>query len=342
MNDDNNALPAYLRNRNGRLELVLHCTWVQDYDICAHKFWLRYGEQVEGTGPRAALNYGGAVHEALRLRYTQTALPLDEIERVQFDALDGWFEASPNPVDDYRNAQRAKDLIAAYNAEYPSHDWQVLAVEEEFEVEVGKLNMILGDTTYAANLPVYLAGRKDLVVAWHDGVWVVDHKTAQDWGKGDSNSHLDEGRMSFQFRGYAWAEREAQRKLAIDAALQFSHPPDSTKLRATLPVLGTVGNYLVSRRPYAKISIKAEPRNVFHQEAYPFSPTTLDEWRDECLGVAAEILRSHAAGVFRRKRSGCGHWGRCEFYDYCEAKPEDRAGLLASTLFQPKTIERDL
>ena len=49
----------------GPLELVMHCTWAQDYDLCGEKFNLRYGVQVEASGPKCALTYGAAVHAAL-------------------------------------------------------------------------------------------------------------------------------------------------------------------------------------------------------------------------------------------------------------------------------------
>lgn len=336
-------LPAFLRRRNGRLELVLHCTWGQDYDICPQKFWLRYGVQVEGTGPKVALNYGGAVHEALRLRYSHQELSLVAVIALQNQALEKWFDDNPQPTDEWRNCGRAQNLMWAYNIEYPVHDWEVLAVEEEFEVEVGEVELA-EETSVPTTVPIYLAGRKDLVVAWHDGLWVVDHKTSTEWGKGDSNSAMDEGRMSFQFRGYAWAERAQQRLQKVAVQVGNEQVQESPQ-RYVFPILGTVGNYLISRKPFATergASKSTAPRNEFHQVAYPFDAATLDEWRVECLAMAADILRNWQAGEWRRHRGSCGHWGRCEFYDYCEAAPSQREELLASSLFQPKVIERDL
>lgn len=51
--------------RDGRLALVMHTTWAQDYDLCGEKFALRYGVQVEASGPKTALTYGAAIHAAL-------------------------------------------------------------------------------------------------------------------------------------------------------------------------------------------------------------------------------------------------------------------------------------
>lgn len=284
---------------------------------------------------------------------------LQEVEEAQVQLLTEWFDTHPQPSDEWRNAGRAQDLIRAYNEKYATESWEVLAVEEEFEVEVGEVVNPLINTRAAAagwvdaTIPCYLAGRKDLVVAWHGGLWVVDHKTASDWGSGDSNSHLDEGRRSFQFRGYAWAEREKQQsRIAelnshrahyapnrIEAGEPFNNP------RYNLPLLGTVGNYLISRKPYAKPPANgrpALPRNQFHRECYAFEPSVLDEWRSQFLETARDVLAMWQRGVWPHYDTGCGHWGRCEFFDYCEEAPERREAMLSSSMFQQKEFEREL
>lgn len=338
-----NTLPAFLRQHDGLLELVLHCTWSQDFERCQKLFELRYAHQLETTGPRPALNYGAAVHSALALRYKNPGESLADIEDGQMTLLDHHFEAAPQPTDEWRSVGRTQDLIRAYNAAYPAEEWEVLAVEQDFEVEVGSVELTFNptdDTGQQTHYRVFLAGRKDLVVSWHGGLWVVDHKTAQDWGRGESNSHIDEGRMSFQFRGYAWAEREA-------AEVAKLLDPDSYAGR--LRVLGTAGNYLISRKPYASEGPKngrsALPRNEFHRECYPYSDRILDEWRLECLGLAEDVLRCWANGWWRctgKAGGGCGHWGRCEFYELCEADPSQRELLMAGSEYRHKELGREL
>lgn len=360
MSDPTN-LPAFLRQRDGALEMVIHCTWAQDHMICPRKFWLYYGEQVESTAPRVALNYGGGVHKPLALRYERMlqGAGLAGLEDEQMAMLQGHFDESPQPGDEWRNAGRAQDLLRAYNewvtsgevsgeagggwsASAPGlEDFQVLGVEEEFEVRVGEVGCEEGafdpmGQELPPTVPLYLAGRKDLVVAWNGGLWVMDHKTSTDWGSGESNKQLDEGRRSFQFRGYAWAEREHQvtvREAATAAP------------RAKLPVLGTIGNYLVSRKPYMRppaLGKASIARNQFHREPYPFSSEVLDEWCYECLDLAREILANWQRGVWPQRFTGCGHWGRCEFFDYCEASASDRAAMLQSSMFRTKDFTREI
>lgn len=326
---ETNAQPLHLieQRSDGSPQLVVHATQLQELDLCVTKFWYHYVRALEASAPRPALNYGTGVHEALAYRYSHPTDDLASIEAEQMGVIERYFTANPQPPDEWRNGGRAQALIRAYNAQYPTHDWQVAAVEEEFEVEVGRILVpVAPSDERSISVPVILRGRKDLVVEWHGGLWVVDHKTAQDWAAGDSNSHLDEGRMSFQFRAYAFAERAMKRSFH--------------------PILGTVGNYLVSRKPLAddgKPRKSSLPRNQFHMEAYPYTDADLDEWRDECLAKARRILAHHADNDWElhRNRGSCGHWGRCEFYDVCSAQPADREPLLATSDFVQRQEEAE-
>lgn len=337
-------LPPYLRRApDGRLQLVLHPTGVQTYKVCPLKFQLRVGWEIELAVPRTSLNYGGAIHAAKAYRYAHPEQSLDAIEREQAAILEQWFAAHPQPDDEWRNLGRALDAIHAYNEEYPTHEWTVLAVEETFSRKVGEIT----DVAAGETVDVILEGRKDLVVAWANGLWVVDHKTASEWGSDPAkNQALLGDRRSFQFRAYTWEERERQREAAqsIRPAQDFTA---SELTRVRLPVKGVVGNYIVGRRPFsedpaakARRTSAAKARDEFAQEPYPFDDATLDEWREECLLVAARILRDWRAQRWEQSFDrGCAHYGRCEFYDYCEETPATREAVLSSSRFRHRETE---
>lgn len=326
------TLPPYLRRSpNGRLQLVLHATGVQTYKVCPMKFQLRTGWEIERAVPRAALNYGGAIHAVLAHRYTHLGDSLATVEAAQMELLHAWFTDAPQPDDEWRTCGRAQSAICAYNAEWPAHEWEVLGVEEEFERVVGEIV----DPVTGEPVDSVLAGRKDLVVAWHDCLWVVDHKTCSEWGEDLArNQQLLGDRRSFQFRAYAWEERERRLKRLAD-----DHLVDDIRLA---PVRGVIGNYLVGRRPFsedpaavARRTASAKPRDQFHQEPYVFDDATLDEWREEMLLVATRILRDWRAQRWEQSFDrGCAHYGRCEYYDYCEESPARREAVLASSLYR--------
>jgi hypothetical protein len=287
-------------------------------------------EGLELAVPKPALEFGGVGHDCLAYRRVHQELSLSEVEEWQDAYITSHYDAKPVQADEWRNAGRLMDLMHAYNETYPVEPWdRILGVEEGFEILVGEIERnpkgLPGfDGMDHRPVPVYLHGFKDCVVEWHGGMWVNDDKTTKEWGDPDTNKSLLEGRMSFQFRAYPWAQRETQRLLGTPG----------------LPVLGTIGNYLIFRKPYEvgyKPRANATPRNQFHMECYPFSDELLDEWQIECLDAAASILHDWTRGIWKRCRSGCGHWGRCEFYDICGAEPKDRDGIMQSSLYQPRT-----
>lgn len=353
--NNNEQLPAFLRRRNGRLEMVLHATWLQDWSRCQTRFGYSYDVEIEPSTPKVELNFGKAVHAAMARRFNaemdaqrnKATLNPEWLAGEQRDLLTAHFDANPQPADEYRNAGRAMELVAAFNAAYPAFDWEVLGVEEKFSVEVGAVTLdLVNERTLAweqEELPVYFEGTKDLVVAWHNGLWVVDWKTSKDWNDDLSkNRNLLEGRRSFQFRGYAWAERaRAQHKRNggqdEEGDLVAGGP------RNSLPVLGTTGFWLVCRPPYVRQPAKPTPREHFHPEPFTFSAGELDEWRASFLDKAAAILRAWSTRNYDMAWGlACGGMGRCPFYDVCETAPGERAGLIAAgTDFQPRTRVED-
>lgn len=344
-------LPAFLRRAaDGQLELVLHCTWIEDWSTCQEKFRLGYNERVSPSMDKVQLNYGKAIHigQAIRYRWEMEhgsdAPDFKTIEAAQAEAIQKHFEDHPSPDDDYRNAGRAMGHLRAYNKEYPRHDWKVLAVEEHFEVEVGRVPMqgsaVVDGAQWSGTqfIRALLAGRKDLVVSWADGLWVNDFKTTKDWSPDlSSNRNLLMGGMSFQFRGYPWAERARQFEVQTTSSTGFTAEQCP---RVFMPVLGVNAIYMCSRPPLVrepKPGAKSAPRDQFHIECYPIEQPELDEWKRDFLLKCKNILRTWQTGEWERAYGkSCGGFGRCLYYDYCKESPERREDLLNSSMFMEK------
>lgn len=342
-------LPSFLkRDDHDALTLTLHCTGIQTYKVCPQEFWLTEGLEIERATPKWAQNYGGALHAALGYRYAHQELSIREVEEAQVRILEAWF-AEPSqcpPDDEWRNLVRACNSVRAYNARWPAHEWTVLAVEEPFECLVGHIESGVSDAcTPRTQVAVRLAGRKDLVVALHEGVWVVDHKTASEWGDNpDTNQELLAGRRSFQFRGYCWHEREQQRQHMAQFPILKPGGIVYAEIapKFTLPVKGAIGNYIVGRKPFSESAVAvarrrsdAKPRDDHFQEYFVYDDAQLDEWRDEFLLVAARILRDWQAGAWERSFDrGCAYYGKCPFYDYCEESPATREATLSTALYR--------
>lgn len=343
-------LPTFLRRRNGRLEMVLSATGLESWSKCQTQFGYSHDVGIESAAPKAAMNFGKGVHEAQAVRFkrelgrsntTWADAGLAALEADQRTCLTAYFDSNPQPADDFRSAGRAIELVVAFNAAFPTFDWQVLGVEERFEVEVGALPFAIGSTDNAMpdqlTVPVYFRGIKDLVVAQHGGLWVVDWKTTKDWSPDRStNRNLLAGKRKFQFRAYAWAERERQRQIgATDVRMGD---------RDLLPVLGTIGFWLVCRPPYVRFPAKPTPREEFYPEAFAFADWQLEEWRVSFLDKAAAILRAWSTRNYdMADGDACGFNGRCPYYDICETRPEDRQALIANGVdYQPRQRIEDV
>ncbi len=108
-----------------------------------YKAWAyKYIERLQPKERKAHLERGSHLHESLEFLYNK------DIESQE----DWWNESS----------EADQDILSRYADEYNDKDWEILHVEETFEMSVG------------SHMLVY---KPDLVVRINGDVWVVDHKT---------------------------------------------------------------------------------------------------------------------------------------------------------------------
>lgn len=107
------------------------------------------------------------------------------------------------------------------------------------------------------------------------------------------------------------------------------------------PVGGVIGNYLISRQPYSegrKVTARDLPRDQFVREPYPFSDAQLAEWHEDAMDLAREIFTRWQSQNWKRNRTACAHWGRCEYYRLCwESDPAYREAAALSADYRPRT-----
>lgn len=251
-------LPSFLQETApGRYTLTMSASAAETAMLCPAKYsWSRI-TGIEAAAPRAGMNYGKALHLALAHRYSHPTMSLLQVHQEADTIIGKWFAEHPQPElgnrgrPEWRTFTRALAAFGSYNAAYPAEDFEVVGVEEPFEVELGEFR--LEDSQgQPIIVTVVFRGIRDLRVKWHDQLWVLDHKTSTEW----SDLTVDEGRCSFQFQGYAWIEREAMRQLIK------GWERESIQLEVPLippQVGGVIGNYLISREPYSNPDRKPTP-----------------------------------------------------------------------------------
>lgn len=336
-------LPSFLTQPSpGRFVLTMSASAAETMMLCSVKYsWSRVTE-IEAVATRAGMNYGKyGLHEPLAFYYTamMRGASLVDAARVAENMIDASFIEHPQPESnrqgkpEWRTAARAKQAFAAYLKHWGAEDFQVLGVEEPFECELGKFRYKEDAFTPEVEITVRIRGIRDLRVKWHDQLWVLDHKTSTEW----SDLTVDEGRASFQFQEYAWVERQLwQRHFEAHEALG---PEEAGPLLP--PPAGVIGNYIISRQPYAegrKPSTRDIPRDQFVREPYPYSDAQLAEWHEDAMDLAREIFTRWQTQNWKRNRTACAHWGRCEYYRLCwETDPAYREAAALSSDYRPRT-----
>lgn len=307
-------LPSFLTRTTSGYVLMLSASAAECEMLCPAKYsWSRV-TGIEAAVPRAGQNYGKALHLALAHRYSHLDLSLAQAEEEALALIGKHFAENPQPElgskgkPEWRTALRAAQALREYNKRYPAEDFEVLGVERQFECPLGTFGGAKGDL-----VEVRWHGIEDLLVNWHDSRWVLDTKTMGEW----SDLTADEGKCSFQFQGYAWHERQAGQ------------------------CAGAIGNYIISRAPYAegrKPTPRDLPRDQFERISYAYSDAQLDEWHARAMGIAREIFAHWQEGEWPQRSTACAHWGRCEYYRLCwETDPAYKLSAALSADYRPRT-----
>lgn len=113
------------------------------FQRCQLRWKYRYIDRLEPDEDRPHLERGKTLHEGL----------------AEFYTADGDFVEWYTEADD-----EDRELLNRYASKYPDDDWEILHVEEEFEMQVGSYTV------------VYIP---DLVIRIGEDVWIVDHKTTK-------------------------------------------------------------------------------------------------------------------------------------------------------------------
>lgn len=317
----NTPLPAFLQQTGpAAFTLTFSASGAYELELCEQLFSWRHVTSIEAAKPLTGRNYGKALHLVLQKHYAPVREPFSPAT-----LLNDWFAANPQPLLDrkgkpeWRTATRALQAYEAYCAHYGAEDFEVVSVEEKFEVELAKITVLYRNNL--ATLTIRFHGLFDLCVRWHDQLWIFDTKYSTEW----SDLKVAEGKASFQFMGYTWARRNT-------LARESQHAE---------PVAGVIGNYIISRAPYRegrKPTANDLPRDQFERQEYCYSESELAEWHNDAVGVARDIFECWQAGHWPRRRPACAHWGRCEFYRLCwETEPEYRLAAARGADYQPRS-----
>lgn len=314
---------------------------------CDRKAQYRILNKREIIGRDNALNFGGACHAALDMRYRTGGYAHDSLAEQQ---LAGIRYLNEHITDDWRNSELLVEVLNGYSRTYPVEDFQLVAspdkegkpvpfVELPFAVPLGevelsepmmlpnlRMDQILTGTSSEVykrvaleavgeietipvrTVPVIWTGKIDLVITHNGEYWLADHKTSSMFG----DSYFEAYKISSQFMGYKWALEE------------MLH----------VPVAGTLVNVLAIRKP-----TKTGKNCTYHRQYMRVEDHMVPEWRSNTMHQISEFFANLQHGYFPMRTTACRtKWHRnCEYLGVCTLPPAQREMYLRTGDFQSVT-----
>jgi len=354
----------FLRDLVDKHEIVMDNSSFTNWDACYAKGVIAGALKKQGTRGEINLDFGSCVHEAMETKFLGGSIQ-DQVmaaiwsgEAVQSAKADG-FEAPTEsehhdkwlrlPVNEgIKSQEQVRKLIAAYHVHYSmGDDYDVLyldgkpMVEQSFRFPMGQVSIELateellqlfcvegntynkGDTV---TIQIYWQGKIDLICRWRNQLWVLDHKTTSVMGP----KFMDSFYRASQMLGYFWACNELVRygyeKFEVKTAEGNMVPVDGSKLQGVL------------------VNALAVRKSGFQFETFPMPipKPNVEEWVDDTLQRFGYLILQtadyYATQNLVPTREHCvTKYGRCEFYDVCEAPAKMRKALLNSPTFKTST-----
>lgn len=270
----------------------------------------------QSTGSVNALSFGSAVHKAMEVIHdplwqNETTRLEKAIEVARVEAIN---EGLPSCSNEKRNMESLEQVIASYYSHLKTFGapFKPLImrdaesgepyslVEQGFRLPLGSFN--INAEGFPDTITVYWQGKIDLIAfdESDNGIWIVDHKTTSVMGA----QFADDKMRSNQMLGYTWAARKLTEVLGKE-------------------VKGVIINALAIRK------------NGFEFKTFkiPYPNWMLDEWQDECLvgcyQLVEQLVRFTIDDQVVPNRESCvAKYGKCAFFDVCNAHPRMKDGLL--------------
>ena len=262
-------------------------------------------------------------------------------------AMDDHFIQSPEPVGDHRNFNMAAEWLAAYNRMYKKELFDILKLHDgrsfversflrpfAFINQSGQLVPLTGSFAYLKEfttqefvthckekrwIPVLYSGRIDLGVK-DSGEWVLDHKTAYQFGK----AFQLEMASTPQMRGYCWEFKHYYGRMPKGYIINA--------MRVRPPVKGAEYDPSLLFRTDGK-----DPD--FVRLPFPVTEQDITEWEQNTFALIDELLWCAQRPHYPKHKKNCvGKYGPCQFYELCNnVDPLHRDSYLASPVFMDNT-----
>ncbi|OQA86611.1 MAG: PD-(D/E)XK nuclease superfamily protein [bacterium ADurb.Bin236] len=169
------------------------CSSLKTFKLCRKDYNLRFIRGLQGLEESEAQYLGSVMHGALERWHGRGDADKDAVVAAIFDYIDVAFSSREQDERQKKDWHLARAMITAYIETYPSEDFDVIAVEKQFQCP------IINPDTGAASRSFYMRGKVDALVMRNGEYFLLEHKTAAVIDK----SYIEKLPLDFQVTLYA-------------------------------------------------------------------------------------------------------------------------------------------
>lgn len=309
---------------------------------CRRKMKWRYVDQLVPIERAHSLRFGSLIHDCLERWHGGKTLA--EILRFIDRSL-------PNHRQDDRQQtdwHHATAMMRGYAATYPKEDFNVIALEKQFE------GPILNPKTGQRSRTYVFGGKLDGIILYKDGYYLFEHKTASQIDA----AYLEKLWTDFQILAYAVY---AEIALGIEIKGVLYNVLTKTKLkqkagetqadfetrRAALIAKSKTGKSSAKRQEpesdesfQSRLAEKHAEPGMYHRELIYLTKQQRRMVRQEIWDLTQALLEARRNQSYLPNRAACFHYGRsCDYLPLCR-DPERQD--LADNLFKRQAPHSEL
>ncbi len=292
---------------------------------CPRKYKNRYVDNLRPRERSEALSFGSVIHNAIELWYRS----VDDSNRLWavLDFIDQSFPERAGDEIQRAHWHLARAMITSYATRYATEDFSIVEVEKEFVGEIRNPDTGRQSQTFR------IAGKVDGIVRCHDGLYLLEHKTASTV---DAN-YLDKLWTDTQIALYCYYLRELGYPIVgviynvlLKSRLKQSRGETQQEYEvrhAELAAKNKSGKSTAKRQMpetdtefQARLTEWYSRSEAFHREFIYLSEDRLAMLQDEVWEITQQYLDARRRGKWLLNTSNCFSYQRpCEYLAYCQS-----------------------
>ena len=292
---------------------------------CPRKYKNRYLDNLRPRERPDALSFGSVIHTAIELWYRSS----DADSRLR-DVLAYIDDAFENRVVDSNQMVQwhlATAMIRGYAERYATEEFEIVEVEKEFVGEIRNPDTGRQSQTFR------IAGKVDGIVRCHDGLYLLEHKTASTVDA----SYLDKLWTDTQIALYCYYLRELGYPIVgviynvlLKSRLKQGkgETQEEYEVRHAELAAKNKSGKSTAKRQMPETDDEFQSRmtewysrpDAFHREFIYLSEDRLAMLQDEVWEITQQYLDARRRGKWLLNTSNCFSYQRpCEYLAYCQS-----------------------